>query len=263
MPRKRTIAVTAAVVIAGGSAAVLALIPPAGAATADCANARTPVSGPIGCGAVFLPGLGGGKNGYALTLTAPVNQFGAPVTVQPYDGSTAQDWTVYSVCVIVYGGSSEARPCGIGALRRHRYVLEYTPGGRQPPGGLGSDQDLCLNDDAGHAVLGTCIASSTFYRTAYYEGFPDLPDPGGNSAGVPPTVMNPSPAEIWSLQYVTGGVELLNMHSGRVLDDTAFGGPGTALETYAANGGANQVWRFVGCSNPFPELGSAWYGCVG
>ena len=35
---------------------------------------------------------------------------------------------------------------------------------------------------------------------------------------------------------------LLNPISGRCLDDTALGGPGTQVELYTCNGGSNQHW---------------------
>jgi hypothetical protein len=254
--RKKVLAVSAAAVLATAApiAVVTATQAPAVAVTDQCQNGPRPVSGPVGCGTLFLPGVGYPHAGNALTLTAGADTFGAPVTVAPMDGSARQDFTLYQVCATLNTESrSAAQPCGGGQAVAGRFVIEFTPFGQLPGGGVNSFESLCLDDNDGRAVLGFCQSGGAWYGS----GFPNPP----MSDGAPPVAENPNPAETWQAVADGSGSELVNMHSGGALDDSGFGGPGTDLIVYSRNGGANQVWEVIGCTDPLAGL-HGLYGCM-
>jgi hypothetical protein len=248
-------------VLGAASAAALTLVLPltlagstAQAVTNQCLNTPRPVSGLVGCGTLYTPYLGGGPHNLALTLTASSNSFLAPVQVEVFSGSSArQDWTFYQLCTRMSLYRSAAKPCGDGGkIDKNRFVIQYTPFGHQPPGGVNSQQSLCLDDDSRHVVLANCQS----HRAYLQPGFPNPP----YSDGTPPAVLSANPAEAWIFTPVHGGVTIRNAATGRYLDDNANGPAGTKVITWERNGSADQVWAVLGCTSPLTGM-PGYGGC--
>lgn len=254
MTSKRTssaVGVAAAAVAAG----VLAVSGghPAQAVTDGCLNVQTPLNGPVGCGALFLPNVANGS-GNVLALNVD-DHFLARAKVASMNSGPGQDFTVYLVCSKgMTTDRSGTQPCGSGGKQvPNEVVLRVSPDGTQPPGGVNDQASLCLTDDGGNAALLNCQVG---YGGAYYEeGIADYP-----AAAVPPAVRTPPAAATWQLVPDAGGVALKNMHSGRYLDDPNSGGRGSKLITYSWNGSSDQRWQWWGCTAPFNVI-KGEYGC--
>jgi hypothetical protein len=247
--------IASAAALAAGSFAYVATSGTADASTGQCVNTGLAVNPPIGCGAVILPWVGYPHAGFALTLTAPRDAFGAPLKVEPLAQSPLQDWTAYLVCTgQINADRTAADPCGsTGTLLKDRVVFQLTPDGMQPEGGVNSQNgSFCADDNNAHVALGMCQGNRTFF----VAGIPD----GPWTDGIPPVVSNPIAAEEWQLVKDGSGAELRDVYSGRNLDDPGLGGPGTYLTTWPDNSSADQKWQVAGCSNPFPTL-TGDYGC--
>lgn len=226
----------------------------AAAATDSCASTPQPVSGSVGCGALFLPNVGYAHARYALALTAAGRVYGARAEVEPLGASPLQDWMFYGVCNGLTQDRSASKPCGSGGkLIKGQVVLRLAEYGSQPPGGVNSFSSLCLTDGNGRAYLGWCQSGSAFYD----EGFADPPV----SNGAPPVVVHPNPSQTWGLSTDGSGAVLRNGYSHRYLDDTNSGGPSVKTITYARNGSADQRWQIMGCTNPLPWYVGYW-GCT-
>lgn len=224
----------------------------AAAVTATCYNSQQPVSGPVGCGTLFLPDVTYPHAGNALTLTATADAPWTPVTAEPMSGSPAQDWTIYLACTAVSEDRVPVMPCGsAGKPQAGRYVIEYTPGGLQPPGGTNSQQSLCLDGNGTTVTLANCQAGGAFYL----PGYPYPPQ----SNGVPPAAQSVIAAETW---IITSSGIIYNAASGLRLADPHSGGPGTPL-TLSRGRGPATIWQAVGCTEPVTSLpGNAYYGCL-
>ena len=246
MPRR---ACAAAFLLVPAGLALAMPAPRANAFTDACQNNQQPVWGPIGCGSLFLPYYGGGPHGYSLTLTGQ-NSFDTKVTATPINGSARQDWTFWAVCVRPTAYRSPSQPCGSGHVDSGRYVVEYTPFGNQPEGGVNSYNSLCLDDDHGQAVMGFCLTPTSTFSV----GFAYPP----SSPGVPPVVGSPNPAETWVFKAVKGGYALVNAATHRVL---TYAGHGRVV-TRAKDAGPDQVWELLGCTAPIPSEAHGWYGCL-
>jgi hypothetical protein len=90
----------------------------ADATTGTCLGTQNPVSGPVSCGGLFLPGMGPAPSTTvstaSLTLTAQADYWNAPITFAPYSsGNQHQDFTVYERCNSVGALSTrtESNPC--------------------------------------------------------------------------------------------------------------------------------------------------------
>jgi hypothetical protein len=254
MPNRRAVIALAS---AGALAAAIPLTltaSSASAVTVQCQNTPRPVSGPVGCGTFFLPQVGYPHATSALALSAAGSSFGSRAEVEPMNGSPMQDWTAYQVCTGLTQDRSAAAPCGSGGkVVAGELVLRLSPGGTQPAGGVNSFHSLCLVDDNGRVGLGWCQSGAAFYD----EGFPNPPD----SNGVPPVVSRPNPSETWKLVKAGKAVIMVNVYSGRALDDAANGGPSHKLITYERNGLADQDWETAGCTAPYTSEPGA-YGCI-
>jgi hypothetical protein len=79
-----------------------------------------------------------------------------------------------------------------------------------------TDYGKCLDAKGGATSNGTPVVLSTCTGTAEQE---------------------------WTLEYVGTWV---NVNSGKCLDDTAYGGSGTALQIWDCNNGNNQLWHASG-----------------
>lgn len=249
---RRAAAAAAAVVLAAGGAGtyLAASSGSASAVTGQCLNDSQPEYGAIGCGTLYLPNVGYPHSTTALTLSVVSETPWSSVIVKPMNGGAAEDWTLFRVCTGLTMDRSAAQPCGAGKLNGSRFVIESTPFGMQPAGGVNSQASLCLDDDGGRAVLGNCQAGSAYYVT----GFPQPPA----TAGVPPVVQNPPAAETWD---VTSDGKLVNVFSGRALADPA-NAQVTRLRT-SRGGGAGVQWKMIGCSAPFNALPKGLlYGCL-
>jgi hypothetical protein len=238
--KRRTLAASAAVALTAGTLATAVVTSsPASATTDECMNTPQPVSGPVGCGTLYLPHTGYPHAGNAMALTASHDQFMAPVKAEPLGASGMQDWMTYQVCTRITADRGPSLPCGSGGqLVPGRVVLRLAPDGEQQD--VNSQRSLCLDDNHQHVQLGNCQG----YRTLFTEGFPG----NGLSDGTPPVVENPIAAETWTVARNVDGVSLRNIYTGWYLDDNAGGGPGTELITWSWNGSNDQKWRFAGCT---------------
>jgi hypothetical protein len=257
MIRRRAAVAAAAILLAGAPAGWLAVggdAQPAAAATSACANSTQPVSGPVGCGALFLPHVGYAHARFALALSATAAHYGARAEVEPLGASALQDWMFYAVCHGLTQDRSAAKPCGSGGtLIKDQVVLRLAQDGSQPDGGVNSFSSYCLTDGNGRAYLGWCQSGSAFYD----EGFPDPP----LTNGAPPVVVNPNPSQVWALAKDGDSASLRNGYSHRYLDDAANGGPSVKTITYGWNGSPDQQWQIMGCTSPLPTE-PGFYGCV-
>jgi hypothetical protein len=241
MNRKRAAVALATVLATGAIPAGLAVTSagPAQAVTGGCLNMPRPEYGAVGCGALYLPGVSYPHAGTVLTLSSEYDSPWSPVVVKPMNGGASQDWTFYRVCTALSGDRSPASPCGsAGQPEPGKYVLEFTPFGNLPGGGVNSQASWCLDEDGSRVVLANCQAGSAFYLA----GFPAPPATNGAA----PVVEHPVPAETWTF---TGSGEMVNGYSGLALTDPGNGGPGTRLRA----GGGSQ-WKAVGCTAPFDGM---------
>ena len=95
------VSLAAAGLVAGGLALMAG---PAGATTGTCLGTQNPVSGPVSCGGLFLPGMetsssqpDGGT--LSLTTSASGNYWNSPLSFGLYNSSDPkQDFTVYERC---------------------------------------------------------------------------------------------------------------------------------------------------------------------
>jgi hypothetical protein len=290
-PRARMgVAVLSCAALAAGGVALAA--GSARATTATCTNIATPVSAPIGCGGLYLPGMGTGTqpDGTSLTLTADGNQFDAAVRVQAYDPSNSlQDFTVFQVCDTVIGTRTPADPCGSGTTAKNpvngqgEYIAMLTPDGTStdwPPSSpsLGdASNDFCLSVtevtrtvNKKPAKRWVTVLRNCAVDAGFIPGKPDTPA----DAGTPGVVTgNVNPWQVWSpiasgaSGYVLAEDYLSDnfKNTPYVLDDSGYGGAGTQQLAYPlkdpSQNVSNQVWKVVGCTNPVVDLTPGFYSC--
>ena len=292
LKKTATLAAFFALPLAG--TAVLAA--PAGATTSTCTNIANPTSPPIGCGGIYLPGMGSGTqpNSSSLTLSATGSSWNDKVVIEPYSASdSSEDFTVFEVCNTVAGPRTAASPCGSGTPTidpisgRNEYVAEYTPNGDNVDGNAipanltgtpaadasNSLDNLCISVEkpAGWKHWWTVLRTCSTYGAEFFGGSP-APLPSGGVPGVV-TSTNPNhanPYQIFSPVPVTGGYVLAEdavsggFHSGnslQVLNDTAQGGAGTWQMLYPETDTANAIWKVIGCTNPVTSLTPGFYNC--
>ena len=86
---RRAVSWAAAATMAAGG--FLAVTWTAGATTGTCLGTQNPVSGPVSCGGLFLPGMGPAPSttvgSASLTLTANADFWNAPITFSLYSAS--------------------------------------------------------------------------------------------------------------------------------------------------------------------------------
>ena len=178
MTRRHSLAalVAASALIAGSLA--LAAASPAGATTGTCLGTQNPVSGPVSCGGLFLPGMdpspAGQPNAGTLTLTAASDYWNAPLTFSLYSpAASSQDFTVYERCsysppvpggitaatTFVPGTRNESNPCGTvtggfvgspvlnSASNQPEFVAEVTPLGKHLGGAINNINNLCVSEE--------------------------------------------------------------------------------------------------------------------
>lgn len=226
---------------------------PAGATTSTCTNIANPTSPPIGCGGIYLPGLGSGTqpNSSSLTLSATGSAWNDKVVIQPYSASdSSEDWTVYEYDDTP--GHQAIDPIA----NTGEYVAEYSPNG--------VPSHLCLSVEKPPGwkhwwtVLRTCGGTFTQGTSS------------GTGGGNPGTVTNANKWQVWSPVPVTGGYVLAEdtvsngFHSHNtleVLNDTGWGGAGTWQMLYPESDTANSIWKVIGCTNPVTSLTPGFFNC--
>ena len=123
---RRILTLAAAATMAAGIG-VAATWTTAGATTGTCLGTQNPVSGPVSCGGLYLPGMdpapAGQPNAGTLSLTAAADYWNAPITFGPFTGSlSTQDFTVYERCTGTALAPTAANPCAPGFAGPERGV---------------------------------------------------------------------------------------------------------------------------------------------
>jgi len=268
---KGKLAASAGVLALAGGMGAAALAGPASATTSTCTNIAHPTSPPIGCGGIYLPGLGNGTqpNASSLTLSATGSVWNSKVVIEPYSASdSSEDWTVFQYNL---GGVQVKDPLD----GQGEYVAMYTPDG-VPLGHTGSgpvttadwnsSANLCLSVEkpAGWKHWWTVLRTCSSAGAAFTPGTPN----GG--AGNPGIVTSANQWQVFSPVPVTGGYVLAEdtvsngFHSHNTLEtlnDTGWGGPGTWQMLYPESDTANSIWKVVGCTNPVTSLTPGFYNC--
>lgn len=270
MKISKKLMVAAAAVALGAGLGLSLASSTAGATTGTCLGTQNPVSGPVSCGGLFMPGFGSGNqpNSSSLTLTAASDFWNAPITFAPYDSSSsAQDFTVYEVCSSVGGTPTEANPCGSGhpvlnaASGRAEFVAEVTPLGKHLGTGINDINNLCISENAvhdgplshGHRALRWHMVERTCdtYGATFTAGILD----GPTGTGIPGTVVNPNPWQTFAAVPGSGGDLIANdilSHNFKntlyVVDDRAGGYPNGNAIVFPENDQRNQIAKFIGCN---------------
>lgn len=275
---------------AAGTAAVL-VAGAAGALTATSAQASSlSCTGKTACGGATLAyNL---KGTLALAVLAPdpntnggFGYWNEPVGVNTEDfpaGTGAQDFTVAQV--------AGERPGQGGQFGFGEYLPIYTPGGNLPNdpifgAAFNSAKPVqtayCLSvQDLYRMVRGHLVQRwATVLRPCgtYIGGPLQLGPPAVTDAGttIPPVVNGADPYQLWAPVEVAGqffefqNIGLDNSSFYRhgfggenfVLDDTAFGGPGTQALAFQENDQANQQWKGIGCTLPLTAFNPAYFNC--
>jgi|HubBroStandDraft_6_1064221.scaffolds.fasta_scaffold00062_31 hypothetical protein len=282
---RRLAALAAGAILTTGLAVTSATM--ANATTATCLGTQNPVSGPVSCGGLYLPGMdpapSGQPNAGTLSLTASSDFWNALITFGPFTGSlSTQDFTVYERCTSVGGTRTETNPCGTGtpvlnaASGRPEFVAEVTPLGAHIGGALNSISNLCISWEALpvgpqhklriQMVERTC---DTFGAT-FYAGIADgLNAPPANT-GVPGAVTSPNPYQTFaavpggpcgtlsSCDVIANDALSSNFHNRLwVVDDQAFSYPAGRALLYPENDGRNQLAAFFGCNGAVLTTGVA------
>ena len=243
MKPRRIIAVAAALALAVlGVTAWMA--GGADATTGTCLGTQNPVSGPVSCGGLFLPGMGPAPSttvgAASLTLTANADFFNAPITFAPYSsGNQHQDFTVYERCttpVGALGTRTETNPCGTGstavlnaASGQPEFVTEVTPLGHHLgattvlAGNQLSQQlaNLCVSFEGQrvgpHGKVRHVLVERTCdtFGATFYQGVTDgtSPNPPFSQTGVTGVVTSPNPYQTNAAiptSAGTGGVIIAN-----------------------------------------------------
>lgn len=288
---RRLAALAGAVTLAAGLGVAALAAGPANATTGTCLGTQNPVSGPVSCGGLFLPGMdpspAGQPNTGTLSLTASGDYWNAPLTFSLYSPSaSSQDFTVYERCTSVGGTRTEANPCGSGtpvlnaASGRPEFVAELTPLGAHIGGALNSLANLCISYEGqlvgpNHKtravmVARTCDSGGAVFTAGIADGTNTAP---GNT-GVPGVVVDPnlfqtfaaipgascgSPAA--TCDVIANDVLSHNFHNVLfVVDDQAFNIPGRAI-LYPENDGRNELAQFDGCNGAVISTGLT-YTCA-
>ena len=256
-------------------AAALALAAVAGAAattasatTLTCTQTKTSFATPYGCGGLQLQYQVKG----ILDMAADGNYWNAAVRVSTGSlTSTSQDWTVFGDTAndpVTTGGEGD-----LGA-----YVAMYTPNGVIQGGVTGttvnsSPLDFCLSVQNIQRVVRGVLSQRwvTVLRNCFNGTGGGAPSFALGTGTSPNTVTDPNQYQLWAPALATttvpSPVSLVNeaLLSGSfrhgiggndryVLDDTAWGGTGTQLIAYPANGGINQQWDVIGCTPPVTQI---------
>lgn len=221
----------------------------AGATTGTCLGTQNPVSGPVSCGGLFLPGKGTGiqPNGTSLTLTAAADFWNAPITFQLYSASRSdQDFTVYERCsysppvtitastVFNPNSRTETNPCGsVGASvgspvlnaasGEPEFVAEVTPLGKHVGGSINNLGNLCVSEQGvfdgplhnghhalrWHMVERTCDTYGAFFVAGIDDG--TAANPPFSNTGVPGIVVNGvNPWQTFAAVPASGGDVIAN-----------------------------------------------------
>lgn len=244
----------------------------ASATTGTCLGTQFPVSGPVSCGGLFLPGMGPAPSttvsAASLTLTANQDFWNAPITFGLYSASSSkQDFSVYERCVAAPVGATDALPCGStgntvynAASGQPEFVAEVTPLGHHLGGTINNGGNLCISEEGlhtgphhalrWHMVERTCDTSGAFFRAATDDG------PAGT--GISGTVTSPNPWQTFAAVPTGAGLggDLIandelsnNFHNTLfVVDDAGLGYPAGSALVFPENDQKNQVAEFLGCN---------------
>ena len=250
----------------------------ADATTGTCLGTQNPVSGPVSCGGLYLPGMdpspAGQPNAGTLTLTAAANFWNAPITFSLYSASAAtQDFTLYERCtspVGPVGTRTELNPCGTGstpvlnaASNRPEFVAEVAPLGAHLGGAINSISNLCLSEQGRHdgpwhrlrwhMVERTCDTNGAVFTEGIADGL--SPNPPFSNTGVVGTVVSPNPWQTFAAVPSSGGDVIANdilsnnFHNTLfVVDDRGSGYPAGQALVFPENDQRNQVAAFIGCN---------------
>jgi len=255
------------------------------ATTGTCLGTQNPVSGPVSCGGLYLPGMdpnpAGQPNAGTLTLTTPpANFWNAPLSFDLYSPSDSrQDFTLYERCTSVGGVRTETNPCGSGtpvlnaASNQPEFVAEITPFGHHLGAGLNTPGNLCISWVAQRIGPNHRFRFSMVERTCdtfgavFTAGIDDGLNAPPNNTGVTGVVVSPNPFQTFAAIPGNGGDVIANdalSHNFRdllyVVDDQGLGYPSGRAILYPENDNRNQIAAFIGCNGAVITTGVS-YNC--
>lgn len=286
---RRTAALAGGVILPAGI--LVAVATGASGTTGTCLGTQNPVSGPVSCGGLFLPGMdpapAGQPNSGSLALTTPAANFwNAPISFGLYSGSDSrQDFKLFERCSTTagpVGTRTEANPCGTGstpvlnaASNRPEFVAEVTPLGAHLGGAINSIGNLCLSEQGRHdgprhhlrwhMVERTCNTGGAVFTEGIADG--TSPSPPFSNTGVVGTVVSPNPWQTFAA-IPSGGGDVIandilsnNFHNTLfVVDDRGSGYPSGQAIVFPENDQKNQIAEFAGCNGAVITTGVS-YNC--
>lgn len=274
---KRFTALAAGAVLAAGIGVAVGW--PAQATTGTCLGTQNPVSGPVSCGGLFLPGMGPAPsstvNTSSLTLTTPpVNFWNAPLSFDLYSASDSRrDFTLYERCTFPVGPvgtRTETNPCGTGstpvlnfASSQPEFVAEITPFGHHIGAAINNIANLCISEQGRHdgprhrlrwhMVERTCDTGGAFFYAGIDDGI--FPNPPYSNTGVQGIVTSPNPWQTFAAVPSNGGDVIANdalsnnFHNTLFVVDAAGAGyPAANALVFPENDQKNQIAKFIGCN---------------
>jgi hypothetical protein len=284
----------AALLAIGGLAIAAA---PANATTGTCLGTQNPVSGPVSCGGLFLPGLdptsSGQPNAGTLSLTAVSDYWNAPITFSLYTASSStQDFTLYEVCAAAPTAPTDALPCGTTANTVYNpasgepeFVAEITPDGTHlnkvtngavdtviNMGAVSGNQNLCISEEGLNNGPKNALRWDMVERFCATSGavFYAGSDDGPSGTGIAGTVVSPNKWQTFSAipepgnggdlianDQLSNGFKTNTLH---VVDDKGSGYPAGTAIVYPENDGKNQIAQFLGCNGAVITTGVS-YDC--
>lgn len=239
-------------------ALILGLVNPSFAATNSCINSES-------CGGATLAlTIHGSLSLAVLDYDPDVNGgFGYNNEHVGFTYSGASDGT-QDFTLARYG--STAGPYGEGA-----YVIEFTPGGHQPPAG---DLAYCLSVQDTYPVVHGKVTQRWSAVLRYCGAYGGSITAGVKSPETPATVTDADPYQLWAPVEVAGNFLQLENYAlnsqplrhgfeGQdfVLDDRANGASGTWALAYPNHFGLNQEGIATGCTMPITTFNPKDYNC--
>jgi hypothetical protein len=281
--RKRILALAGASALGAGTVLAVAA-GPVQATTGTCLGTQNPVSGPVSCGGLFLPGMGPAPSttvgAASLTLTAASDFWNAPITFAPYSATAkTQDFTLYERCKVTPASPTDALPCGStantvynAASNQPEFVAEVTPLGHHLGGAINTAGNLCISFETQHVgpmhrprhvlVERTCDTYGAVFTAPVDDGnVPAGCSPGGPTfcgTGISGTVESPNLFQTFASistgaglggNIIANDVLSNNFHNVLyVVDDQGLGYPTGRAILYPENDQKNQVSEFIGCN---------------
>ena len=151
------------------------------------------------------------------------------------------------------------------------FVLEFTPGGQQPPAG---DLAYCVSVQDTYPTVGGKVVQRWAAVLRFCGAWGGVITPGVKSPESPASIANADTYQLWAPVEVAGNylqledVALNDQHlrhgfsgSDFVLDDRALGGDGTWALAFPNHFGPNQEGVATGCTKPITTFNPHDFSC--